>query len=165
VVFSPAVRWGTTVLPGQAITRDHLYAYLGFTYPELYLFYLRGEQIRSVLEDIASNVFTPDPFYQQGGDVSRTVGLRYALDPDAPTGRRIRDLEVNGRPLDPGRRYLVASYGGRLQRAGEAKPGHEPKPIYELLAAYLKSVGRVRVLPEPNVKVLGRNYRLPEVRG
>jgi sulfur-oxidizing protein SoxB len=165
VVFSPAVRWGTTVLPGQAITWDHLYAYLGFTYPELYLFYLRGEQIRSVLEDIASNVFTPDPFYQQGGDVSRTVGLRYALDPDAPTGRRIRDLEVNGRPLDPGRRYLVASYGGRLQRAGEAKPGHEPKPIYELLAAYLKSVGRVRVLPEPNVKVLGRNYRLPEVMG
>jgi sulfur-oxidizing protein SoxB len=165
VVFSPAVRWGTTVLPGQAITRDHLYAYTGFTYPELYLFYLRGEQIKNVLEDIASNVFTPDPFYQQGGDVSRTVGLRYALDPDAPTGRRIRDLEVNGRPLDPGRRYLVASYGGRLQRAGEAKPGHEPKPIYELLAAYLKSVGRVRVLPEPNVKVLGRNYRLPEVMG
>jgi sulfur-oxidizing protein SoxB len=165
VVFSPAVRWGTTVLPGQAITRDHLYAYTGFTYPELYLFYLRGEQIKNVLEDIASNVFTPDPFYQQGGDVSRTVGLRYALDPDVPTGSRIRDLEVNGRPLDPGRRYLVASYGGRLQRAGEAKPGHEPKPIYELLAAYLKSVGRVRVLPEPNVKVLGRNYRLQEVVG
>jgi len=165
VVFSPAVRWGTTVLPGQAVTRDHLYAYTGFTYPELYLFYLRGEQIRNVLEDIASNVFTPDPFYQQGGDVSRTVGLRYALDPDAPTGRRILDLEVNGKPLDPNRRYLVASYGGRLQRVGEAKPGHEPRPIYEVLADYLKSVGRVRVLPEPNVKVLGRNYRLPEVMG
>ncbi len=165
VVFSPAVRWGTTVLPGEAITWDHLYAYLGFTYPELYLFYLRGEQIRSVLEDIASNVFTPDPFYQQGGDVSRAVGLRYALDPDAPTGSRIRELEVNGKPLDPGRRYLVASYGGRLQRAGEAKPGHEPRPIYEVLASYLKSVGRVRLLPEPNVKVLGRNYRMPEVRG
>ncbi|WP_018110655.1 thiosulfohydrolase SoxB [Thermus igniterrae] len=165
VVFSPAVRWGTTVLPGQAITRDHLYAYTGFTYPELYLFWLRGEQIRSVLEDIASNVFTPDPFYQQGGDVSRTFGLRYALDPDAPTGQRVREVEVGGKPLDPNRRYLVAAYGGRLQRVGEAKAGHEPKPIYEVLATYLKSVGRVAVPPRPNVRVLGRNYRVPEVRG
>ncbi|AFV76649.1 5'-nucleotidase/2',3'-cyclic phosphodiesterase-like hydrolase [Thermus oshimai JL-2] len=165
VVFSPAVRWGTTLLPGQAITYDHLYAYLGFTYPELYLFYLRGEQIRNVLEDIASNVFTPDPFYQQGGDVSRAVGLRYVLDPDAPAGRRIREVEVGGRPLDPNRRYLVAAYGGRLQRVGEAKPGYEPRPIHEVVAAYLKSVGRVRVLPEANVRVLGRNYRVPEVTG
>jgi len=165
VVFSPAVRWGTTVLPGQAITRDHLYAYTGFTYPELYLFWLRGEQIRSVLEDIASNVFTPDPFYQQGGDVSRTFGLRYALDPDAPTGQRVREVEVGGKPLDPNRRYLVAAYGGRLQRVGEAKAGYEPKPIYEVLATYLKSVGRVAVPPRPNVRVLGRNYRVPEVRG
>ncbi|MCS6868654.1 thiosulfohydrolase SoxB [Thermus sp.] len=165
VVFSPAVRWGTTILPGQAITRDHLYAFTGFTYPELYLFWLRGEQIRNVLEDIASNVFSPDPFYQQGGDVSRTHGLRYALDPDAPLGRRVQGVEVGGRPLDPGRRYLVAAYGGRLQRAGEARAGYEPKPIYALLEAYLKGVGRVRVLPEPNVRVLGRNYRIPEVRG
>lgn len=165
VVFSPAVRWGTTVLPGQAITWDHLYAYTGFTYPELYLFWLRGEQIRNVLEDVASNVFTPDPFYQQGGDVSRTFGLRYTLDPDAPTGQRVREVEVGGRPLDPNRRYLVAAYGGRLQRVGEAKAGYEPKPIYEVLATYLKSVGRVAVPARPNVRVLGRNYRLPEVMG
>lgn len=163
VVFSPAVRWGTTLLPGQAITWDHLYAFTGFTYPELYLFYLRGEQIKAVLEDIASNVFTPDPFYQQGGDVSRTHGLTYVLDPDAPAGRRVGEIALNGKPLDPNRRYLVAAYGGRLQRVGEAKPGHEPRPIYEILADYLRSVGRVRVPPEPNVKVLGRNYRVPEV--
>ena len=165
VVFSPAVRWGTTILPGQAITWDHLYAYTGFTYPELYLFYLRGAQIKAVLEDIASNVFTSDPFYQQGGDVSRVFGLRYVLDPDAPTGERVREVEVGGRPLDPNRRYLAAAYGGRLQRVGEAKPGYEPRPIYEVLAEYLRSVGRVRFRPEPNVKVIGRNYRLPEVTG
>ncbi|GAA5335576.1 MULTISPECIES: thiosulfohydrolase SoxB [Thermus] len=165
VVFSPAVRWGTTLLPGQAITRDHLYAYTGFTYPELYLFRLRGVQIQSVLEDIASNVFTPDPFYQQGGDVSRTFGLSYVLDPDAPTGRRVREVSVGGKALEPERRYLVAAYGGRLQRLGEAKPGLEPRPIYALLEEYLKGVGRVGVLPEPNVKVLGRNYRVPEVMG
>ncbi|BFH77913.1 thiosulfohydrolase SoxB [Thermus thermophilus] len=163
VVFSPAVRWGTTILPGQAITWDHLYAFTGFTYPELYLFYLRGEQIKAVLEDIASNVFTPDPFYQQGGDVSRTHGLTYVLDPDAPTGRRVGEIAVNGRPLDPNRRYLVAAYGGRLQRVGEARPGYEPRPIYEVLADYLRSVGRVRLPPKPNVKVIGRNYRVPEV--
>jgi len=163
VVFSPGVRWGTTLLPGQTLTWDNLYAYTGFTYPELSLFYLRGAQIRALLEDIASNAFTPDPFYQQGGDVSRTYGLRYALDPDAPTGARVKDLEVNGKPLDPNRRYLVAAYGGRLQRVGEARPGYEPRPIYEVLAQYLRSVGRVRVEPKPNVKVLGRNYRVPEV--
>jgi len=165
VVFSPAVRWGTTLLPGQAITRDHLYAYTGFTYPELYLFYLRGEQLQSILEDIASNVFTPDPFYQQGGDVSRAHGLRYRLDPDAPTGRRVREMEVGGRPLDPNRRYLAAAYGGRLQRAGQAKPGHEPKAIYTVLEEYLKGIGKVRLLAEPNVRVLGRNYRVPGVTG
>ncbi|WP_038047803.1 thiosulfohydrolase SoxB [Thermus caliditerrae] len=165
VVFSPAVRWGTTILPGQAITRDHLYAYTGFTYPELYLFWLRGEQIRGVLEDIASNVFSPDPFYQQGGDVSRTYGLRYALDPDAPTGRRVREVEVGGKSLDPNRRYLVAAYGGRLQRVGEAKAGYEPRPIYAVLEEYLRGMGRVKVLPNPNVHVLGRTYRVPEVKG
>ena len=95
--------------------------------------------------------------------MSRTYGLRYALDPDAPTGARVKDLEVNGKPLDPNRRYLVAAYGGRLQRVGEARPGYEPRPIYEVLAQYLRSVGRVRVEPKPNVKVLGRNYRVPEV--
>ncbi|MFN4072578.1 MAG: thiosulfohydrolase SoxB [Thermus sp.] len=163
LVFSPAVRWGTTILPGQAITRDHLYAYLGFTYPELYLFWLRGEQIRNTLEDIASNVFTPDPFYQQGGDVSRVYGIRYVLDPDAPTGKRIREIEVGGKPLDPNRRYLAASYGGRLQRVGEAKGGYEPRPIYQVLEEYLRAEGRVKVLPQPNVRVIGRNYRIPEV--
>ncbi len=165
VVFSPAVRWGTTVLPGQAITRDHLYAWTGFTYPELYLFWLKGEQVKAILEDIASNVFTPDPFYQQGGDVSRTFGLRYALNPDAPTGQRVQAVEVGGQPLDPNRRYLVAAYGGRLQRVGEAKAGYTPRPIYQVLEEYLKAQGRVRVLPRPNVRVLGRNYRVPEVIG
>ncbi len=164
LVFSPAVRWGTTILPGQAITRDHLYAYLGFTYPELYLFWLRGEQIRSTLEDIASNVFTPDPFYQQGGDVSRTYGIRYVLNPDAPTGQRIREVEVGGKPLDPNRRYLAAAYGGRLQRVGEAKAGYEPRPIYQVVEEYLKGMGKVAVQPNPNVQVVGRNYRIPEVR-
>ncbi|TBH14746.1 thiosulfohydrolase SoxB [Thermus thermamylovorans] len=161
LVFSPAVRWGTTVLPGEALTRNHLYTYLGFTYPELYLFWLRGEQVLGVLEDIASNVFSPDPFFHQGGDVSRVHGLRYTLDPDAPTGRRVREAEVGGKPLDPNRRYLVAAYGGRLQRVGEARAGYEPRPIYEVLEAYLKGVGRVRVDPNPNVRVLGRNYRVP----
>ena len=97
--------------------------------------------------------------------MSLVFGLRYVLDPDAPTGERIREVEVGGRPLDPNRRYLAAAYGGRLQRVGEAKPGYEPKPIYEVLAEYLRSVGRVRVRPEPNVKVIGRNYRMPEVTG
>ncbi len=165
VAFSPGTRWGTTVLPGQAITRDHLLAFTGFTYPEVYVFRLKGGQIKALLEDVAANVLSPDPFYQQGGDLTRTYGLTYTLDPDAPLGQRIQDLKVRGQPLDPGRAYLCAAYGGRLQRLGTPVEGVEPKPIYEVMEAYLRGLGRVELPPRPNVRVVGRNYRIPEVRG
>lgn len=165
VVFSPGTRWGTTILPGEAITRERVLAYTAFTYPEVYVFRLKGERLKAVLEDVAANVFSPDPFYQQGGDMSRAYGLRYTLNPDAPTGSRILDLQVGGKPWDPHREYVVAAYGGRLQRAGTPVPGVEPKPIYEILAAYLKAEGRIRIDPKPNVRVVGRNYRVPEVKG
>ncbi|PZA05968.1 MULTISPECIES: thiosulfohydrolase SoxB [unclassified Meiothermus] len=161
VIFSPGTRWGTTLLPGEALTLDRILAYTGFTYPEVYVFKLRGEQIKGLLEDVAANVFTPDPFYQQGGDMSRTYGISYTLDIDAPLGKRIRELEVRGRPLEPSREYRVAAYGGRLQRLGTPVEGLTPRPVYELIVEYAGQTGRVHLPPRPNVRVPERNYHLP----
>lgn len=161
VVFSPGTRWGTTLLPGESLTLDRILAYTGFTYPEVYLFKLRGERLKGLLEDVASNVFTPDPFYQQGGDMSRTYGLTYTLNVDAPLGGRIQNLEVRGRSWDPNREYLVAAYGGRLQRLGVGVDQHTPRPVHELIVEYAKKEGRLNLPPRPNVQVPDRDYRLP----
>jgi len=161
VIFSPGTRWGTTLRPGEYLTLDRILAYTGFTYPEVYLFKLRGAQLKGILEDVAANVFTPDPFYQQGGDMSRTHGVTYTLQIDAPPGGRVQNLEVRGRPLDPQREYLVAAYGGRLQRLGTPEEKYTPRPVHELIVQYAKGQGRLKVPPKPNVRVLGRNYHLP----
>lgn len=161
VVFSPGTRWGTTLVPGEVLTLDRILAYTGTTYPEVYLFRLSGERLKAILEDVAANVFTADPFYQQGGDMSRTYGLTYTLDPDAPAGGRIHDLRVQGKPLEPNREYLVAAYGGRLQRAGVLVEGHTPKPVHEYIVAFAKKEGRIDLKPRPNMRVLGRNYHIP----
>ncbi len=159
VVFSPGTRWGTTLLPGEDLTLDRILAYTGFTYPEVYVFTLKGSQIQGLLEDVAANVFSPDPFYQQGGDMTRSYGITYTLDVDAPTGRRIRDIAVRGRPLDPNRTYTVAAYGGRLQRLGTLVEKYTPRPVYELIRAYAQSEKRLALPPRPNVRVVGRNYQ------
>ncbi|WP_018466183.1 thiosulfohydrolase SoxB [Calidithermus timidus] len=161
VIFSPGTRWGTTLLPGEPLTLDHILAYTGFTYPEVYVFKLKGERLKGLLEDVAANVFTPDPFYQQGGDMSRSYGITYTLHIDAPLGKRIQNLEVRGRPLEPDREYRVAAYGGRLQRLGTLVEGFSPRPIHELIVEYVKQEGRVKLPPRPNVRVPERNYHLP----
>jgi sulfur-oxidizing protein SoxB len=161
VAFSPATRWGTAILPGQPITMDQVLAYTGFTYPEVYVFRLKGERLHGVLEDIAANVFIPDAFYQQGGDMSRVYGLTYDLMVNASTGQRIRNVAIGGRRLDPNREYTVASYGGRLQRSGTLLEKYTPRPIYDLLADYLRQVKTVNIPPRPGMRVLDQQYVLP----
>lgn len=161
VAFSPATRWGTAILSGQAITMDNVLAYTSFTYPEVYVFKLKGERLLGVLEDIAANVFIPDPFYQQGGDMSRVYGLTYDLMVNAPTGQRIRNVAIAGRRLDPSREYVVASYGGRLQRSGTLVEKFTPRPIYDLIADYLRQVKTVNIPPRPGMRVLDQRYVLP----
>ncbi|RDI94578.1 thiosulfohydrolase SoxB [Meiothermus sp. QL-1] len=161
VAFSPGTRWGTAILPGESITMDRLLAYTAFTYPEVYVFKLKGERLLAVLEDVAANAFNPDPFYQQGGDMSRVYGLAYDLVVNAPSGQRIRNVAVRGRRLDPNREYVVASYGGRLQRAGTLLEKYAPKPVYEILADYIRQVKVVNIPPRPSMRVLDHRYVLP----
>ena len=161
VAFSPAYRWGSTVLPGQEITMEKVLDFTGITYPEVYVFTMKGERLKQVMEDISENVFQPNPFYQQGGDLSRLYGASFDLLVNGKQGERIRDMHVGGDALDPNKDYTLASYGGNLQNAGELL-GVEPQPIYDIVANYIRKVGEVEVDMEPHVKVLDAEYHALE---
>ena len=137
IAFSPGFRWGTTLLPGDTITTEDLMAQTAITYPWTTTRELSGEQIKAVLEDVADNLFNPDPYAQQGGDMVRVAGLTYSIDPDAPMGRRIDDLRIDGAPLEADRRYKVAGWAPVY----EAERG---PPIWEVVAGYLRDVKVVK---------------------
>ncbi len=132
IAFSPGFRWGTSLLPGQAITREHLMDQTAITYPFTTVNDFSGEMIRTILEDVADNLFNPDPYYQQGGDMVRVGGLTYACDPNAPMGRRISDLRLDGRPIDAKRSYRVAGWAPvAADASGE--------PVWEVVERWLKA--------------------------
>jgi sulfur-oxidizing protein SoxB len=129
--FSPGFRWGTTILPGQAITFEHLMDQTAITYPNTTLTEMSGEQIKTILEDVCDNSFNPDPYYQQGGDMVRVGGLQYTCDPNAKIGNRIQDMRLGGKPLDAGKKYKVAGWAP----VGEGAKG---EPVWDVVARYLR---------------------------
>jgi sulfur-oxidizing protein SoxB len=139
IAFSPGFRWGTTLLPGDAITMEHVMDQTAITYGAATLNELTGAQIREILEDIADNLYNPDPYYQQGGDMVRVGGLTYTLDLNASHGRRISDLEVRGRKVDADKTYKVAGWAS-VQPQPEGK-----RQIWDLMAEYLRAKKTVRV--------------------
>ena len=116
IAFSPGFRWGTTILPGQAITRDHLMDQVAITYPSTTLSNMTGATIKTVLEDVCDNLFNPDPYYQQGGDMVRVGGLQYTCDPLASSGNRISNMRLNGKPIDASKTYKGGWLGARRRR-------------------------------------------------
>jgi sulfur-oxidizing protein SoxB len=163
IVFNPGYRWGTTLLPGDNITVDDVYSMAAITYPDVYRFELTGAQIKNLLEDVADNVFNPNPLYQQGGDMSRTLGLEYAIKISAPTGQRISDIKVNGKDLDPNRTYVVASWGGNLYKMG--KNAKKLRPSYDITIDYIKRVKVVNPPLKSNVKILDFDCGCPTSEG
>ena len=151
IAFSPGFRWGTTLLAGETITREHLLNQTAISYPATTLTEMSGEQIKAVLEDVCDNLFNPDPYYQQGGDMVRVGGLSYSCDPLAAMGRRIGDLRIGGRPLDAGRRYKVAGWAAVSPEARDAGGA----PIWEVVEAYLKARPRLRAPHLEQPKLLG----------
>jgi S-sulfosulfanyl-L-cysteine sulfohydrolase len=137
IAFSPGFRWGTTLLPGQAITRELLMDQLAITYPYATLTRMSGETIKTVLEDVADNLFNPDPYYQQGGDMVRVGGLQYTMTPGEKMGSRISDMRLKGQPIEAGKTYSVAGWAPVAEEA--ARAGN--KPVWELVEAWLKSQG------------------------
>jgi sulfur-oxidizing protein SoxB len=132
IALSPGFRWGVTALPGQALTMEDVLAETAITYPETYLQRLSGSQIKDVLEDICDNLFNPDPYYQQGGDMVRVRGITYTCMPAEPAGRRISDLKLDdGRPLDAAKTYKVAGWASTNEQNGT--------PVWDILARHLTS--------------------------
>ncbi|WP_024327108.1 thiosulfohydrolase SoxB [Thioalkalivibrio sp. AKL19] len=156
ISFSPGFRWGTTVLPGMPITFEHVMDQTGLTYPEMTRNTFTGAQIKDILEDVADNLYNADPFYQQGGDMVRVGGLKYAIDPTAEIGNRISEMELDGRKLDADKEYVVAGWASVQQSV----PGGVGVDIWEGVADYLRSQdGNVRIsdLNEPKIKGIGED--------
>jgi S-sulfosulfanyl-L-cysteine sulfohydrolase len=143
IAFSPGFRWGTSLLPGDAITRELMMDQVAVTYPYATLTPMSGEMIKTILEDVADNLFNPDPYYQQGGDMVRVGGLQYTMTPRATMGARISDMRLGGKPIEAGKTYKVA---GWAPVAEEAKSAGN-KPVWELLESWLKSRPGGRVTP------------------
>jgi sulfur-oxidizing protein SoxB len=141
IAFSPGFRWGTSLLPGETITRELMMDQLAITYPYATLTEMSGEMIKTILEDVADNLFNPDPYYQQGGDMVRVGGLQYALDPTAKMGSRIGNMRLKGKPVEADKRYRVAGWAPVAEEASRA--GN--KPVWELVERWLKDQkGRVK---------------------
>lgn len=131
LALSPGFRWGNTILPGQPITMEDVLSETAITYPEVYVQEMTGEQLKAVMEDICDNLFNPDPYYQQGGDMVRVGGLDYACAPTETIGHRISDMTLdNGKPIEPGKTYRVAGWASVNEQMG--------KPVWDVIANYLR---------------------------
>jgi sulfur-oxidizing protein SoxB len=132
IALSPGFRWGTSVLPGQGLTMEDVLAETACTYPETYAQSMTGGQIKDILEDVCDNLFNPDPYYQQGGDMVRVGGLSYACAPAESVGHRISDLKLeNGRSLEASKRYKVAGWASVNEQKGA--------PVWDVFAAHLRN--------------------------
>jgi sulfur-oxidizing protein SoxB len=149
ISLSPGFRWGTSVMPGQEITFDDIATQTAMTYPETYTKELTGKAIKNILEDVADNLFNPDPFYQQGGDMVRTGGLSYKIDPTQKMGKRISDVRtLDGKPLDPNKKYKVAGWSTVNSKASG-------EPVWESVEKYLKNVKHIKKLKVDTPEIVG----------
>ena len=142
IAFSPGFRWGTSLLPGQPILMEHLMDQTAITYPYTTVTEMTGETIKTILEDVGDNLFNPDPYYQQGGDMVRVGGLTYTCDPNAKMGGRISDMSLKGKPIDAAKKYKVAGWAPVAEEARNA--GGEP--IWDLMAKYLREKKTIKPL-------------------
>jgi sulfur-oxidizing protein SoxB len=132
IAFSPGFRWGTSLLPGSAITLEHLLDQTAISYPQTTLTEMTGARIKEILEDVADNLFNPDPYLQQGGDMVRVGGLSYAIEPGAPMGRRIQDMRLAGEPVASGKSYRVAGWA-------PVAAGVDGEPVWDVVARRLRA--------------------------
>ena len=154
IAFSPGFRWGTSLLPGDTITMEHLLDQTAITYPWTTLTEMSGEMIKTILEDVADNLFNPDPYYQQGGDMVRVGGLQYTCDPNAAMGKRIDNMMLKGKPIEAGKTYKVAGWAPVSEEAKDSGPA-----VWDVVANYLRAqkVVSQRSLNLPTLKGMEGN--------
>jgi len=150
ISMSPGVRWGPSLIPGQDITREDIWNVTSMTYPEAYRTEMTGEFIKVILEDVADNIFNPNPYYQQGGDMVRIGGMGYRIDIGKPQGERISDMTLlsTGESIDPARNYVVAGWAS-------VNEGTEGPPIWDVVESHIRKAGTVSVAPNDTVTVAG----------
>ncbi|MFO1099977.1 MAG: thiosulfohydrolase SoxB [Xanthobacteraceae bacterium] len=150
IALSPGFRWGATLLPGQPISRDDVYNATAITYPAAYRMTMSGARLKDVLEDVADNIFNPDPYLQQGGDMVRVGGLAYTIDIGKPIGSRIGDLKLvrSGAAIVPDKDYVVAGWAS-------VNEGTEGPPIWDVVFAHLARLKTVAPSGSGNVKIIG----------
>ena len=144
IAFSPGFRWGTTLLPGEVITRELMMDQLAITYAHTTLAEISGEAIKTILEDVADNLFNPDPYYQQGGDMVRVGGLSYTCSPGQTMGRRITEMRLGGKLIDAGRKYKVAGWAPVAEPARTATGN---RPVWDVVEDWLRSQPGGHVTP------------------
>lgn len=149
IALSPGFRWGASVLPGQDITREDIFNATAMTYPEAYRTEMTGEQLHIIMEDVADNLFHPDPYYQQGGDMVRVGGMGYRIDIGRPAGSRISEMTMlsTGEAVEPSRTYVVAGWAS-------VNPEVEGPPIWDVVESYVAREGTVSISPNQNVQVV-----------
>jgi len=153
IALSPGFRWGTTLLANQAITYEDLMSQTAITYPTTTIGELSGVAIKNILEDVADNLFNPDPYYQQGGDMVRVGGLNYTIDPAEKVGRRISNLTLKGSALSPDKLYRVAGWASVSEEVN--KRGGQP--IWDLMSEYLRDLRIVKPLKLDSPQVVGES--------
>jgi sulfur-oxidizing protein SoxB len=150
IAMSPGVRWGPSLIPGQDITREDIFNVTSMTYGKAYRSEMTGEFIKVILEDVADNIFNPDPYYQQGGDMVRIGGMGYRIDINQPQGSRISDMTLlkTGEAIDPAKSYVVAGWAS----VNENTEGPE---IWDVVESHVRKLGTVSVTPNNSVQVIG----------
>jgi sulfur-oxidizing protein SoxB len=150
IALSPGVRWGPSILPGQDITREDIWNVTSMSYGKAYRTEMTGEFLHVVLEDVADNLFNPDPYYQQGGDMVRVGGLGYRIDVTKPQGDRITEMTLlkTGEAIDPAKTYQVAGWAS-------VNEGTEGPQIWDVVEAHIAKQGTISLDPNNSVKVVG----------
>jgi sulfur-oxidizing protein SoxB len=150
IAMSPGVRWGPSILPGQEITREDIWNVTSMTYGEAYRSEMTGEFIKVILEDVGDNLFNPDPYYQQGGDMVRIGGMGYKIDVSKPQGERISEMTLlkTGEAIDPAKNYVVAGWAS-------VNEGTEGPQIWDVVENHIRKQGTVTLEENTSVKVTG----------
>jgi sulfur-oxidizing protein SoxB len=154
--FSPGFRWGTTLLPGDAITMERLMDQTAITYPQTTLTNMTGETIKTIMEDVADNLFNADPYYQQGGDMVRVGGIEYTIDPTKKIGERINNMMLKGKAIDPNTTYKVAGWA-------PVSEGVQGEPVWDVVASYLRDKKTIKGLKLNTPKIVGAGAKNPGI--
>ena len=149
IALSPGFRWGPSLIPGSKITIEDIYNATAMSYPKVYLTEMTGNTLKIILEDVADNLFNPDPYYQQGGDMVRVGGMGYKIDINKSQGNRISEMTMlkTGDRIEPEKKYKVGGWASVNENT-------EGPPVWELVEKYIRRKKIIQIEKNNSVKVI-----------